>query len=46
MRPTLRFLDDTLIDRILDEARDILATLGVEIHNPNRKRVAMFARHP
>ncbi len=33
MRPTLRFLDDELIRRIVTEARDILATLGVEIHN-------------
>jgi trimethylamine--corrinoid protein Co-methyltransferase len=30
----LRLLDDALIDRILDEARDLLVTLGVEIHNP------------
>jgi len=34
MRPTLRFLSDDLIRRILDEARDILAQLGVEIYNP------------
>jgi len=34
MRPTLRFLDDQLIARILDEARDLLKTLGVTIHNP------------
>ncbi|HSL24478.1 MAG TPA: trimethylamine methyltransferase family protein [Vicinamibacterales bacterium] len=34
MRPTFRLLDDGLITRILTEARDILATLGVEIHNP------------
>jgi len=34
MRPTLRLLDDALIVRILDEARDLLANLGVEIHNP------------
>jgi trimethylamine--corrinoid protein Co-methyltransferase len=33
MPPTLRFLDDTLVDRILDEARDLLAHLGVEVHN-------------
>ncbi|MBT8462438.1 MAG: trimethylamine methyltransferase family protein, partial [Gemmatimonadetes bacterium] len=33
MRPTLRFLDDQLIGRILDEARDLLRTLGVTIHN-------------
>jgi len=34
MRPTLRFLDDQLITRILDEARDLLKTLGVTIYNP------------
>jgi len=33
MRPTLRFLDDQLIGRILDEARGLLRTLGVTIHN-------------
>ncbi len=34
MRPRLRFLDDAFADRILDEARSALATLGVEIHDP------------
>ncbi len=34
MRPGLRFLDDALADRILDEARSVLATLGVELHDP------------
>lgn len=34
MRPTLTLLDTTLIERILAEASDLLATLGVEIHNP------------
>ncbi len=33
MRPTIRFLDDQLITRIIDEARDLLRTLGVTIHN-------------
>jgi trimethylamine--corrinoid protein Co-methyltransferase len=33
MLPTLRFLDAELRDRILAEARDLLAGLGVEIHN-------------
>jgi trimethylamine--corrinoid protein Co-methyltransferase len=33
MRPTLRFLDDELISRIVDEARDLLKTLGVTVHN-------------
>jgi trimethylamine--corrinoid protein Co-methyltransferase len=34
MRPRVRFLDDALVARILDEARSLLAELGVEIHNP------------
>ncbi len=33
MRPVLRFLNDDLIERILDEAKNILCKLGVEIHN-------------
>jgi trimethylamine--corrinoid protein Co-methyltransferase len=33
MQPRLRFLDDVLIGRILDEARDLLATVGVEVLN-------------
>ncbi len=33
MRPTIRFLTDELIRKILSEATDILCTLGVEIHN-------------
>ena len=33
MRPNLRFLDDQLITRIIDEARDVLRTLGVTILN-------------
>jgi trimethylamine--corrinoid protein Co-methyltransferase len=33
MRPTLRFLDDELIESIVAEAREILSKLGVEIHN-------------
>jgi trimethylamine--corrinoid protein Co-methyltransferase len=34
MRPTIRFLDDQLLERIVAEARTILCKLGVEIHNP------------
>ena len=34
MRPTLKLLDRPLIERILAEARDVLARLGVEVHNP------------
>ena len=33
MRPTVRFLTDDLIDRIIAEARDVLCRLGVEINN-------------
>jgi trimethylamine--corrinoid protein Co-methyltransferase len=33
MRPTLRLLEDALIDRIIAEAREVLCKLGVEIHN-------------
>ena len=33
MTPRLRLLDDGLIARILDEARELLATLGLEVHN-------------
>ena len=34
MRPRTRMLDDPLIERIVDEARDLLCTAGVTIHNP------------
>ncbi|MBI4875219.1 MAG: trimethylamine methyltransferase family protein [Acidobacteria bacterium] len=34
MRPTLRLLESGLIEKILAEAREALAKLGVEIHNP------------
>ncbi len=43
MRPTLRLLDDELIDRIIAEARDVLSKLGVEIHNPGV--LSMLADH-
>jgi trimethylamine---corrinoid protein Co-methyltransferase len=33
MRPTLRFLGDDLVGRIVAEARSVLDALGVEIHN-------------
>lgn len=33
MRPTVRFLDNKLIERIVSEARTLLCKLGVEIHN-------------
>ncbi|HXY42337.1 MAG TPA: trimethylamine methyltransferase family protein, partial [Vicinamibacteria bacterium] len=40
MRPRLRLLDDTLIGRILDEARELLLRLGLEVHND--AAVALF----
>lgn len=43
MRPFLSFLDDALAGRILDEARDVLATLGVELHDP--EGVDLLASH-
>lgn len=43
MRPIVRFLNDELIDRIIDEAREILCELGVEIHN--RRAVELLASH-
>ena len=33
MRPTIRFLADELIRKIVSEATHILCTLGVEVHN-------------
>ncbi len=35
MRPKLKFLDEALIERIVSEALDLLATLGVEVQNGN-----------
>jgi trimethylamine:corrinoid methyltransferase-like protein len=43
MRPTLRLLDDALVGRILDEARSLLGTLGVEIHND--RVMSLLAEH-
>jgi len=33
MRPVMRMLEDSLIDRIIEEAWDILCKIGIEIHN-------------
>jgi trimethylamine--corrinoid protein Co-methyltransferase len=33
MRPTVRFLDEKLVERIIAEAIDVLSTLGVQINN-------------
>ncbi|MGA9116070.1 MAG: trimethylamine methyltransferase family protein [Bacteroidota bacterium] len=43
MRPTLQFLGDDLVQRIISEGIDILSTLGVEIHNDGI--VGMLADH-
>jgi len=43
MRPTLRLLEEELIERIIAEAREVLAKLGVEIHN--RPVLALLADH-
>jgi trimethylamine--corrinoid protein Co-methyltransferase len=37
MRPKLRFLEDELIDRIVDEARTVLAEIGIEVQDPEAK---------
>lgn len=42
-RPTVRFLRDDLVQRIVGEARDLLCTLGVAIHNPGI--LALLADH-
>jgi trimethylamine--corrinoid protein Co-methyltransferase len=42
-RPQLRLLSDELIGRILDEAREILATLGTKLQNP--RVLALLAEH-
>lgn len=39
MRPKVRFLESELLERILSEAKGLLATLGMEIHNDNVLRL-------
>jgi trimethylamine--corrinoid protein Co-methyltransferase len=43
MRPTLRLLEDELIDRIIAEAREVLCKLGVKIQN--KPVLGMLADH-
>jgi len=43
MRPTLRFLSEELIEKIVSEARNVLCEMGVEIHN--RSVLDMLADH-
>ena len=43
MRPTVRFLGSELVERIISEARGVLARVGMEIHNESI--LAMLADH-
>jgi len=43
MRPAVRFLTDDLIKQIVDEAVNILCTLGLQIHN--KQILSMLADH-
>ncbi len=43
MRPTVRFLTDDLVKQIIDEAVNILCTLGLQIHN--KQILSMLADH-
>ncbi|MFQ6034544.1 MAG: trimethylamine methyltransferase family protein [Sedimentisphaerales bacterium] len=43
MRPTIRFLADELIQKIICEATDVLCTLGIEVHN--KTVLAMLSDH-
>jgi trimethylamine--corrinoid protein Co-methyltransferase len=46
VRPTLNVLSDELIDRILDEAMEIMATVGMEIRGPVLRRRLLDAGLP
>jgi len=39
MRPALRFLNDELVKKVIDEAMGLLETLGVELQNPEAARL-------
>jgi trimethylamine--corrinoid protein Co-methyltransferase len=43
MRPKINFLTDELMQQIISEARNVLSTLGVEIHN--EKALALLSDH-
>lgn len=43
MRPTIKFLTDNLIKKIISEATQILCSLGVEIHN--KEVLSMLSEH-
>src|SRR5262245_40679554 len=46
MRPSLRILDEELIGRIVDEAKRVLAEVGMEIRGPEMKRRLLEAGLP
>src|SRR6478672_2553866 len=46
MRPTLSVLSDELIDRILEEAKRVLADVGMEIRGPEMRRRLIAAGLP
>lgn len=46
MRPTLSIADPALLDRIIDEARHILATTGMEIRGASMHRLLLDAGLP
>jgi trimethylamine--corrinoid protein Co-methyltransferase len=46
MRPLLRVLDDDLIARILDEAKRVLAEIGVEVRGPRMRERLLEAGFP
>src|SRR5688500_9768700 len=46
MRPSLNVLDPKLIGRIVDEAKRVLATVGMEIRGPEMKRRLLEAGLP
>ena len=46
MRPRIQLLDDGLIERILDEARQILAEVGIEVRGPELRRRLLEAGLP
>lgn len=43
MKPQIKFLTDALIQQIISEAKEILSTLGVEIHN--EKALSLLSDH-
>lgn len=46
MRPTLRVADDQLLDRIIEEAKHILATTGMEIRGETMRNLLLDSGFP